>query len=209
MHVPTLYFSADTDRMEIGKRIGAIATRHTTDEVEAGLLGPDADKWYALIDSHTKDIRFTWDGALSLDDIDDELKAYAVVYGRWPALVVVDNLKNVWDDSGNGDADHIRFDRTVAYLKEVAQEIGSAFLILHHVTGTFEDGYTPIPLTGILGKCAKDVRLALTLHRAPVGMDEIRICVVKNNGNKADPGGHLIAQIQFIPERCFMGGQIQ
>ncbi|MGI5245450.1 AAA family ATPase [Dactylosporangium sp. CA-139066] len=202
----TLYFSADTDRFEIGKRLGAHFTRRTQDEVEAGLTGPESDKWYALIDSNTRNLWFSWEPAPSLDDIEDEVKAYAAVRGEWPELIVIDNLKNVWDDGGSaGDSDWVRYDRVVAALKELAQEIGAAVLILHHATGQYEDGYTPIPLNGILGKCAKDVRLALTLHRGPVGSNETRICVVKNNGNKADPGGGLIVPVPFWPERMYFG----
>jgi replicative DNA helicase len=204
-NVPTLYFSADSDRMTIGTRIGASVTRHTVDEVEAGLIGADGPKWHRLIDQNTRHMWFSWDASLGIDDIESELLAYATVTGRWPGLVVVDNLKNVWTDGGD-DADHIRFDRAIGQLNEFAREYGPAVLFLHHATGQYEDGYTPIPLAGLLGKCGKDVTLALTLHRGPVGSNEMRVCVVKNRVGKADPGGNLSVGLPFVPERMWFGG---
>lgn len=203
--VPTLYFSADTDRMTMGVRLGAGLLAHETDAVEAALIGPEREKWLHYIDSHTSHMWFMWDPAPSLDDIEQEVMAYAAVNGQWPGLVVVDNLKNIWDDDGAGEADHVRYDRVVARLKEMSQEIGCATLVLHHVMGQYEDGYTQIPLSGILGKCAKDVRLAMTLHRGPIGTNEMRVSVVKNNGNKADPSGSLWAPLKFYPERMQFG----
>ncbi len=201
--VPTLYFSADSDRMTLGTRIGASITRHTTEEVEQGLIGPDASKWYALIDSHTEHIWFDWEPAPSLLDVEGELLAYAAVNGEWPGLVVIDNLKNVWDDQGDGDADHVRYDRTIARFNELAREYGFAVIVLHHVTGSYEDGYTPIPLTGLLGKPSKDVTLALTLYRASA--DHMGICVVKNRVGAADPGAHLRVSIPFVASRMWFG----
>lgn len=198
--VPTLYFSADSDRMTLATRIGASVTRNTTDEVEQGIVGPEGPKWLSFIDSHTRQIWFSWDPAPTLDDIEAELLAYAAVNGQWPGLVVLDNLKNVWDD-GSDEKDHVRFDRVIARLNEFAREYGSHVLILHHVLGGYEDGYTPIPLSGLLGKPSKDVTLALTLHRR--GQDEMGVCVVKNRVGQADPGGNLAVGIRFVAERMW------
>lgn len=200
--VPTLYFSADTDRMTIGVRVGAMVTRQTTDAVETGMIGPDRDGWLSLVDERMSHVWFCWDPAPTLEDIEQEVLAYAAVNGQWPGLVVVDNLKNVWDDGSEKDFE--RFDRVLAHLKEMSQEIGCATLALHHVTGEYENGYTPIPLNGVLNKCTKDVRLVLTLHRGPIGSNEMRVSVVKNNGNKADPSGQLWVPIPFVPERMWM-----
>lgn len=198
--VPTLYFSADSDRMTLATRIGASVTRNTTDEVEQGIVGPEGPKWLSFIDSHTRQIWFSWDPAPTLDDIEAELLAYAAVNGQWPGLVVLDNLKNVWDDASD-EKDHVRFDRVIARLNEFAREYGSHVLVLHHVLGGYEDGYTPIPLSGLLGKPSKDVTLALTLHRR--GQDEMGVCVVKNRVGQADPGGNLAVGIRFVAARMW------
>ncbi len=203
--VPTLYFSADSDRLTLATRIGASITRQTTDDVELGLLGEGAEDWQRLIGQHTSQVWFSWDPAPTLDDIEAELLCYAAVTGQWPGLVVLDNLKNVWDGDSD-EKDHVRFDRVIARLNEFAREYGSHVLILHHVTGSYEDGYTPIPLSGLLGKPSKDVTLALTLHRGHGHPDrpeeaEMRVCVVKNRVGQADPGGNLVAAIPFVPAR--------
>lgn len=198
--VPTLYFSADSDRLTLGTRIGASITRQLTDDVEAGLTGPDRAQWHKLIDEKTSHMWFDWTPSPSLDDLGDELYAYATVTGQWPGLIVIDNLKNIYGEDG---ADHERYNATISHLNEFAREYGSAVICLHHATGAYEDGYTPIPLSGLLGKTGKDATLVLTLHRADENL--MGVSVVKNRVGKADPGASNSVLIPFYPERQYFG----
>lgn len=196
--VPTLYFSADSDKKTLGNRITASVTKYTVDEAEKLLLDGNEKVWNDLAQS-TGHIWFAWDRGPSLDDIEAEVEAFAHVMGEWPHKIVIDNLKNIWvEDSGEG-GEHIRYDRVLDYLHELAGITGAHIMVLHHVTGYFEIGNVPIPLSGILGKVTKPFRLILTLHRAWDGM--LGISVVKNSSGPMDPSGNLILHIPIDLER--------
>lgn len=65
-------------------------------------------------------------------------------------------------------------------------------MVLHHATGRYEDGDTPIPQSGLENKVAKIPAQILTLTRKGENM---WVHVVKNRAGKADPKGGLSAQL--------------
>ena len=196
--IPTLYFSADSDKKTIGNRVTASVTGHTVDESEKLLLTGDGDTWRELT-GRTGHIWFSWNRGPTLEDIEAEVEAFAQVMGEWPHRIVIDNLKNVWiEESGDG-GEHIRYDRVLDFLHELAGHTGAHVLVLHHVTGPYENGDVPIPLSGILGKVTKPFRLILTLHRAWDGM--LGICVVKNSNGPMDASGKMVIHVPYDLER--------
>lgn len=196
--VPTLYWSADSDKKTLGTRITASVTKHTVEESEKLLDENDEETW-KMLDVNTDHIWFAWDRGPSLDDIQNEVEAFAQVMGDWPHLIVIDNLKNVWiEDSGEG-GEHIRYDRVLDFLHELAGITGAHVMVLHHVTGMYENGVQPIPLSGILGKVTKPFRLILTLHKAWDGM--LGICIVKNSNGPMEADGSLVVHIPYDLER--------
>lgn len=204
--VPTLYFSADTDTATLGTRIGASVTNYTINDVERGINGPDASGWFANIDAVTDHIWFCWDAGPTLTDIEEEVKAYAACNGQYPDLIVVDNLKNVWSDDGGG-GEHVRYDRVLDFLHEMARETGSCIIILHHVIGAYEDGVTPIPLSGLLGKVGKTPRLIVTLYRP---QDEVMgLCIVKNSSGRAAADASYKVGVAIDMATQFFGAEVQ
>lgn len=196
--VPTLYFSADTDKKTLGNRIAASVTKLTVDQSEELLLANHKATW-EMLDQNTNHIWFAWDRGPSLEDLENEIEAFAHVMGDWPHKIVVDNLKNIWvEESGEG-GEHIRYDRVLDYLHELAGITGAHIMVLHHVTGYYEIGNVPIPLSGILGKVTKPFRLILTLHKAWDNM--LGICVVKNTSGRASADGSLIVHMPYDLER--------
>ena len=202
--VPTLYFSADTDKKTLGNRIAASVTKLTVDQSEELLLANHEATWQ-MLDQNTNHIWFAWDRGPSLEDLENEIEAFAHVMGDWPHKIVIDNLKNIWiEDSGEG-GEHIRYDRVLDYLHELAGHTGAHIMVLHHVTGYYEIGNVPIPLSGILGKVTKPFRLILTLHKAWDNM--LGICVVKNTSGRASADGSLIVHMPYDLERMqYMDG---
>ena len=192
--IPTLYFSADTDKHTLGTRIAASVSRFTVDQAEELLTNKNQSMW-DMLESNTTHIWFNWDRGPSLEDIDDEVQAYATVVGDWPHLIVVDNLKNIWIDGSGEGGEHIRYDRVLDFLHELAGQTGACIVVLHHVTGYYENGSDPIPLSGILGKVTKPFRLILTLHKAWDGM--LGVSVVKNSFGPMQPDGRMIAYIPY------------
>lgn len=196
--IPTLYWSADSDKKTLGNRITASVCNKSVDEAEKLLDVGDEDTWN-MLEANTNHIWFAWDRGPSLDDIEKEVEAFALVNGEWPHLIVIDNLKNVWiEESGDG-GEHIRYDRVLDYLHELAGITGAHIMVLHHVTGVYENGDMPIPLSGILGKVTKPFRLILTLHRTWDG--HLGICIVKNSNGPMDASGKLIVKIPYDLER--------
>lgn len=196
--VPTLYFSADTDRKTLGNRVAASVSKLTVDQAEERLLKGDQALW-SMLESNTSHVWFSWDRGPKVDDIQEEIKAFAHVMGDYPHLIVVDNLKNIWVDEMGEGGEHVRYDRVLDYLHEVAGQTGAHIMILHHVTGSYEAGGQAIPLSGILGKVTKPFRLILTLHKSWDGT--LGISVVKNTTGRAEADGSLVVKIPYDLER--------
>lgn len=196
--VPTLYISADSDKMTLGTRITASITKHTVEESEKLLLNGDMETWEAM-SSGTSHIWFAWDRGPTVDDIEAEVKAFAHVRGEYPHLIVIDNLKNIWIEETGEGGEHIRYDRVLDYLHELAGVTGAHIMVLHHVAGIYEKGDVPIPLSGILGKVTKPFRLILTLHKCWDGT--LGISVVKNSNGRMDATGNMIINIPYDLER--------
>lgn len=190
--VPTLYFSADTDKRTLGNRITASVTKMTVDECEDLLLAGNKST-LKMLNDYTSHIWFNWNNGPNLDNIEDEIEAFAHVNGDWPHLIIIDNLKNVWIDTSGEGGEHIRYDRVLDYLHELAGLTNAHIMVLHHVTGFYENGDEPIPLSGILGKVSKPFRLIITLHRP--NPEQIGLSIVKNSTGKMDPRGSLICYL--------------
>lgn len=186
--VPTYYFSADSDESVMYTRAASMLTGWRTTDVEHQIRSGNTETIDAKLNAHDH-IRFNFDAAPGMDDIDEELKAFASAYGEWPRLVVVDNIRNVFDPDGEKGS----VDGVIDFLHERARETKSCIIGLHHVTGAYDDGITPVPLSGLMGKVSKVPATILTLNRNPQldfnGAQAMNISPVKNRGGKADPSG--------------------
>lgn len=205
--VPTLYFSADTDKRTLGNRVAAAVSHHTVDESEDLLLKKHKGM-LQILDDNTAHIWFNWTNSPTLDDIQDEVECFAHVNGDWPHLIVVDNLKNIWVEASGEGGEHIRYDRVLDFLHELAGLTNAHIIVLHHVVGSYENGDIPIPLSGILGKVTKPFRLIITLYRP--NDTQIGLCIVKNSTGKMDQTGRLACYLNIDLERQqFMDVEIE
>lgn len=186
--VPTLYFSADTDKRTLGNRIAASVSHETVDNAEQ-LLDQGHAGFFSILEDNTRHIWFNWNTGPNLNDIEDEVKAFAHATGDWPHLIVIDNLKNIWVETSGDGGEHVRYDRVLDFLHELAGQTNAHIMVLHHVTGFYEDGDKPIPLSGILGKVTKPFRLIITLYR-PIE-EQLGLSIVKNSTGRMDQGGKL------------------
>lgn len=196
--VPTLYFSADTDKRTLGNRIAASVTHLTVDECE-DLLLKNNQSTLKMLDDATAHIWFNWNNGPGLSDIQDEVEAFAHVNGEWPHLIVIDNLKNIWIDGAGEGGDHVRYDRVLDFLHELAGQTNAHIMVLHHVAGFYENGDAPIPLSGILGKVTKPFRLIITLYRP--NETQIGLSIVKNSTGKMSQKGDLACYLDIDLER--------
>jgi replicative DNA helicase len=207
--VPTYYFSADSDRFEMYCRAAAMLTGWRTEDIGNAILHGKTDTIDATL-SEANFIRYDFKSSPTPDDIEDELKAYAMVYGMWPRLIVVDNISNL--DMGGGATDTAALEEASNFLHDIARESGAAVIALHHVQGTYNDGNVPVPLSGLRGQIGRVPEVVLTLHNASdqididSGRQIIGVNAVKNRGGKADPAARNVIRLSYIPERMQLVG---
>lgn len=198
--IPTLYMSADTDKVTLGIRVAASVTNRPLPEVEEKLRAGDEEVW-AKVAEATEHIVFCWDAQLSCYDIEQECEAFAYLYGEYPHLVVVDNLINI---DAEGEAGHAQKDGVMHWLQRLANLTNAHVMVLHHVTGPYEDGTEPIPKSALLDKVAKRPRLVLTLWKP--GDNLLGVSVVKNSSGRASSDGSYGTTIGWMPERSWFTG---
>lgn len=201
--VPTIYFSADSDSFTMTTRAAAMVTGDLLDRVTATFEIGNGPAVYgaALANSN---LRLDFSTSITCDDMGEAVEAFAVAYGQWPELVVVDNLKNVY--TGEVES-HIGFEQTLDYLHDMGRNTGAAILILHHLTGQYEDGKTPPPLSALTGKVGKTPETVLCLYQATsqYGSPMMGICIDKNRGGKADASGAFRVMLPYAPEYMKLG----
>lgn len=196
--VPALYVSADTDHFTTGMRVASLLSGQTLSVVEAGMKGTEAEKYDRLI-ADVDYVRWAFESTPTVDDIRDDVEAFAHVYGCYPQIVVVDNLMNVYSD----EEDNTGLRHNIEALNILARESGACVVVLHHITGEYESGDRPPALGALIGKVGKMPSLVLTMFRGQY--NDIGVCVVKNRFGPADPRGYLRVYLPADLERVRVG----
>jgi len=197
--VPTLYFSADNDKLTFGCAAVAAAMDIHTNQAEKLLEIGDPEA-FALLEELTAHLWVSFEPSPTPLDIREEIDAFATVYGDWPHVVVIDNLMDV-DASGGGIDERSSQNAILDFLKRLARETGAAVIVLCHVTGEHADGTAPIPRSGLMNKIDKPPQVVLTLHQIDTNL--LGVSVVKNRRGRAKTDGTLIAEIPWMPELAY------
>ena len=182
MKVPTLFLSADTDRHDVTMRLLAATSGYEMQHCETwaangGVKGFDPTALLARADH----IQWVFDASLPPEYIIDRLAAYMELHGEYPALTVIDNLRNTIE----GDDEFREMRQATVQIQRLARLTGSHFATLTHAVGEYENGDKPIPQGGVAGKLAKDPEQVVTLFRQ--GPDRLGVCSVKNRSGRPDP----------------------
>ncbi len=195
--VSCLYFSADSDAfVQLSRSLAILGGMNMTDSSNAVLSG-DYERIKGLVGEVP--IRFNYAPSPTLDTITTQIHAYEELHGDYPELIVVDNALDVVMEGGDIDQAQ-SLDALMAWLHELARTTDACVIVLHHVTGPYNDANQPIPLSGVKGQIGRVPELILTLHKALGeygGPDEIRVSTVKNRGQKADPTGQSFVSLDF------------
>ncbi len=194
--VPTLYFSADCDRMTVSKSALAGLSGETLEKAEWGLVKEHPGALKLLADG-TSHVWFDFEPSPGLSDIYEEVSAYGHVHGEYPHLIVVDNLMDV----SAGGPEYEKFGDVVVALNDLARKTGAHVMVLCHVTGFYTDGGMPIPRSAIIQKVDKKPRLILTLHKVQDGIMGVRI--VKNTAGYAASDATFGPDYGWMPERAW------
>lgn len=187
----SLVFSADTDAHDTKMRATAMVTGDSVETIEQAYYTESGAAYYDDALEDLQGVRFDFADAPSFDDIEEGLRAFAELWGEYPALLVIDNLGNLnlgYEDEWRGLKEATRG------LKHVARATGAHTLILHHVNETVDDPVNPASRKNIAGKVTQFVEGAMT-----IALDDnagvMRIASVKNRGGKKDASGKNFAEL--------------
>ena len=195
--VSCLYFSADSDAFVQLSRALAILGGVNMTEASNTVLASDFDRIRALVGDVP--IRFNYNPSPTLNTITQQVHAYEELHGDFPELIVVDNALDVVMEGADADQSQ-SLDALMAWLHELARTTEACVVVLHHVTGPYNDANQPIPLSGVKGQIGRVPELILTLHKqlGEFGSpDLLNVSTVKNRGQKADPTGQSFVSLSF------------
>lgn len=194
--VPSLMFSADSDAFTQLSRAIAHMCGIPLDIAEEMVLAQNVPSEVRAVP-----LRIDYSASPSTEDITDILMAYWEVYGFYPSVVIVDNLTNVVSDmTDNGDP-FSGLEGLMDFLHGMARETSACVVVLHHVTGDYNNGDKPIPLNGVKGQITRVPEMVLTIHRKPGYIEDhwiLCISPVKNRGGRPDPTGTTYAELHFV-----------
>lgn len=198
--VSCLYFSADSDAFVQVSR--ALAVLGDMDMTDAGELAKSDNVEKISEITNGSPVRFSYHTSPTLTHIEYQVRAYEELYGDFPELIVVDNALDVQMDFDDDQSQSL--DSLMAWLHDMARTTGACVIVLHHVTGPYNDANQPIPLSGVKGQIGRVPELILTLHKQEqeYSTDQL-LCVstVKNRGQRADPSGQTYAELSFDGQR--------
>lgn len=189
--VSTLYFSADTHAHTMGLRLISMLTNVTQDQAEPMMM---RDKvWASEILSQAQHIRWSFESAPSMRDIETELAAHIELTGESPELVVVDNLV----DCVGGEGDEWGSLRSMMKdFKWLAREHECSFIVLHHTSEGVQGNPCP-PRFSLQGKVAQTPALVLTVTNDNAGF--LGVCPVKNRYGPSSPLGSDPVWLSYDP----------
>jgi hypothetical protein len=196
---PTLYFSADTNAHTMAMRLLAMAGNMSQSSAEQLLKRePERAHEILLLNNH---LFWSFDSSPSLKDLDEEVSAFETVWGKSPALIVVDNLMDIAMD---GLEEFHGMRAAMKELKYLARDTNAAVLVLHHTKEGF-DGYPCQPRSAVQGLVNQIPAMVLTIGQMKQG-DDTYLCVapVKNRYGRADQTGSNYVTLSFNPESMFL-----
>jgi hypothetical protein len=195
--IPTLYFSADSDARTMTIRTAAILMGKTVREIEGLLNSDNAYLVEQALDEGAAHIRFDFDPGPSLQDVEEEIKAYVELYADTPHMIVLDNLLNV---AGSNDNEWTAMRDAMSAFHYMARETESAFVVLHHVSENDSKPNVPAPRKSLQGKVSQLPELVLSVA-LDGAREQYKIATVKNRHGQADPTAENYTTVSVDPAR--------
>ncbi len=179
----SLYACLDTPRRLTVCRAAQAITGQYQAVVEDQLEDPDSSVYEALAKATHLSIFFR--SGVGSKDLALMLGAYVEMHGAFPQVWVIDNLKNV---AYEGDERGVAEQKLMEELDIIAKRTNICIIVLTHVLGAYNDGITPIPLSGVMNQNTKEAHVVLTLTRDRDG--NLLFAVAKNRTAMNDPSGN-------------------
>jgi KaiC/GvpD/RAD55 family RecA-like ATPase len=201
-NVPTLYICADTGAHTMSMRLYSMITGVSQIDAER-ILASDEDKARTELNK-AGHIKWSFEAAPNLSDIDEEVLAFEEVHGENPHLIVIDNLSDITEGGGE---EWSGMRATMKEIKYLARDTNAAILLLHHTSEAFipsQDGVQPIcpPRYMIQGKVSQLPAMICTLGMTPSG--DLAVAPVKNRYGKAVANGTEAVFLDFNPAFMYL-----
>lgn len=186
---PTLYVAADVESFEIVERAGAAMSGDTMEQVRAN---PEK---YTHLFKEVPNLRFSYEDSPTYQALEMDVAAYAEVFGRFPEVIVVDNVVNLVGESDDEWASH----RDHAHvLHALAHRTQSAVIALAHMADDRQDPSTPAARSKLMGKISA---LPKAIWSLALDGDKLHVSPVKNKHGREYPSGQVYATIHCDPGR--------
>ncbi|MGW7434743.1 AAA family ATPase [Streptomyces sp. NPDC054849] len=199
MNLPTLYFSADMSAFTASSRLASMATRDTTEMVEAGMAeGGRYRQAYldALADSK---ITFSFGSPITWRQIDEEIEAYIELWDAYPEVIVFDNLM----DFENAESDYTEQMAVMQGATELARDTGATVILLHHASDKAWEAKTspwnPPSRDQIKGGLSEKPELSLSVALDPTSL-AYHVACVKQRMGPCDPTAQRYTTMICEPE---------
>lgn len=190
MDLPTLYVSADSDPATQLSRLAAMRTGFMSRDLRENITAQP------VVDAlSTSKIRFSFESNPDMWDIASELDAYVEIFDEYPAVIIVDNLRNVYNGS---DSEHRGYKETQQALIEIARRTHACVITMHHMTESVGEPSIPSARKNIDGKVAQLPDFILSVARDGA---EFRVSVVKDREGEDYPEATKVHAVQVDTAR--------
>jgi hypothetical protein len=180
--VPVLVISADTDRSDQADRAMCMLSGQPM-----SVIKDDPEKYQHVLSSIPDDVRFEFDPAPEAGDMTEMCKAYRMVMGFYPHLIIVDTIGKIWSEVGEENA---RNKDAVEKCQYMARKTGAHVWALHHAQKGYDSGDKPIPLDGVMSGTSKIPEQVMSMWKNEAG--DICFCPLKNRSGIMDPTAMVI-----------------
>ena len=185
-------------------RTAAILMGKTVREIETMMASDAAGLVNQALEDGAGHIRFDFDPGPSLQDIEEEIKAYVEIYADTPHMIVLDNLLNV---AGSNDNEWTAMRDAMSAFHYMARETESAFVVLHHVSENDSKPNIPAPRKALQGKVSQLPELVLSVA-LDGAREQYKVATVKNRHGQADPTAEAFTTLSVDPARMTLYNSI-
>lgn len=193
----TLYISADSDAATQTSRLAANITGHNHRDIRSQMADSVQARDYYAAELDNSRVMFAFDSSPDRGTIEDEVDAYVELHDRYPELIVIDNLRNIWSGADN---EYSGYRTVVQDLLDMTRETGATIFILHHMLeskGNKSD--TPAPRSDVDGKVSQLPELILSVARDG---DTFMVSTVKDRHSMDDPEAKTWVTIEAHPDKA-------
>ena len=194
---PTVYLSADTHQDTMSLRLISMITGIPQDQAEELML--TEPEWASQVLRDADHIRWCFESAPSLRDIELQVEAHRELLGIDPGMIVVDNLIDCTFESGD---EYSSLRSLLRELKWWARDTGAAVVVLHHTSESVPGNPCP-PRSALHGKVAQTPAMIVTLAFDEAGF--LGLCPVKNRYGPASPSGSTPTWLRCDPNTMTIG----